>query len=237
MVDNFYVGAYWGSRGEPVDACAQRLARFLADLAATSPLLGSWFKTANSRRAALKRPIGASEESLRELLLAGRARRDDETRSVITELGFSVGMWNGQDVPVGLRVRCGAPVSVQGMTSNVVVMQLPTAEGDGLALYRREVALAVMRSVVAVWQPSWATWSGHRLRDAQDRQPGEVVTGWATYVADGDGVLTSRLPAEVTAERLGTGLLLVADGDADSASETTVLQVRSALGQALWVPT
>lgn len=230
MAETFYVGAYWGPRAEAVDACAERLARFLADLTQTSPLLGSWFKTASRRKAALKRPIEPAADQLRELLLAGQARRDDATRSVMSELGFAVDMWNGQDVQAGLRVRCGAPAVIQGMTSNTLVMQLPAAEGDALELYQRQAALAVMRSVVTVWQPSWSTWTSHRLRKAQEPQPGEVVTGWATYIADGGGVVTGRLPVGFTAEHLGNGLLLVAEGDADSASEASVLEMRSALG-------
>jgi hypothetical protein len=233
MAETFYVGAYWGPRAESVDACADRLAHFLTELAQASPVLGSWFKTASSRKAALKRPVEPSAEALRELLLAGRARRDDQDRSVMSELGFAADMWNGQDVQVGFRVRCGAPVAVQGMTSNTLVMQLPAAEGGALTLYQRQVALIVLRSVVTAWQPSWCTWTSHRLRKAQEPQPGEVVAGWGTYVADRDGVLTDRLPPGVTAEHVGAGLLLTADGDADVVSETTVSAVRGALGRAL----
>lgn len=233
MAETFYVGAYWGPRAEPVDACAERLAGFLTDLAQISPLLGSWFKTASSRKAALKRPIEPTTEQLRALLQAGQARRDDDARSVMSELGFAADLWNGQDILVGLRVRCGAPAAIQGMTSNTLVMQLPAAEGDAVTLYQRQVALAVIRAVVTAWQPSWSTWTSHRLRKVQEPQPGEVVAGWATYVADPKGVLAERLPAGATIEPHGTGLLLVAEGDADSVSESTVSAMRTALGRAL----
>jgi hypothetical protein len=233
VTETFYVGAYWGPRGEPVEGCARRLSIFLSALAEVDPLLASWLKTAGSRKAALKGQIDPTVDSLRELLLSGQARRDDASRSVMTELGYSADMWNGQSAQVGLRVRCGSPAEITGMTSNTLVMQFPAAEGDALALYRRETALAVLRSVVTAWAPSWCTWTSHRLRKAQEPQPGEVVVGWATYVADRDGVQVDRLPAGVTTKSLGDGLLLVADGDADSASEDTVSAVRAALGRAL----
>lgn len=233
MARTFYLGAYWGPRGEPVQDCAHRLADFLTALGAIDPLLGTWFQTARSRKAALKRPVDPSIEKLQELLLAGRPRLDDEDRTVMSELGYRVDFWNGQDIEIGLGIRCGAPVATPGMASNVLVMHLPTAEGSALTLYRRETALAVVRAVVTVWQPTWCAWSSHALRNAQGAQPGEVVTGWATYVADRDNVQTDRLPSEVTAEPLDDGLLLTADGDADSASEATVLAVRNALGRAL----
>ena len=233
MAESFYVGAYWGPRGESVDQCAERLSRLLVSLGEIDPRLGSWFKTGGSRKAALKRPVDPSIDALQELLLAGRLRRDNEARSVMSELGFRAGLWNGQDVEVGLSVRCGSPAAISGMTSNTLVMQLPLAEGEALALYRREVALEVLRSVVTAWQPSWCTWTNDSLRSAQNAQPGEVVAGWATYLADPDGVRTDRLPAKATTEPLGSGLLLVAEGDADSASEATVSTVRTALGRAL----
>lgn len=233
MAEAFYLGAYWGPRGEPVDQCAARLSRLLVSLGEVDPRLASWFKTGGSRKAALKRPVDSSVGTLQELLMVGRPRRDDDARSVMSELGFQVGLWNGQDVEVGLSVRCGSPAAIPGMTSNTLVMQLPPAEGDALALYRREIALAVLRSVVTAWEPSWCTWTSDSLRSAQDVQPGEVVAGWATYVADSDGMLTDELSTRATAEQLGTGLLLLAEGDADSASDVTVLAMRTALGRAL----
>lgn len=233
MADSCYLGAYWGSRGEPVQDCARRLADLLTALGDIDPLLTTWYEKSRSRKAALKRPVDLSPEELQALLLAGRSRLDDEDRTVITDLGYRAGLWNGQDIEVALNVQCGATIVNPMMSSNMVVMQLPQAEGDAVALYHRQTALAIVRAVVTVWQPSWCTWTSHALRNAQGAQPREVVAGWATYVADGASVLTDRLPAEVTTEPVGSGLLLTADGDADSASETTVLAIRDALGRAL----
>jgi len=232
VAESFHLGAYWGPRAESVDACAARLARFLAELAEVTPILGSWFKKAGSRKAALKHRIEPSVEELRRLLWGGRARRDFD-RSVISELGFSEFMWNGQDVEVGLSVSCGAYTTTPGLISNVVVLRLPEAEGEALELYQRRVALAVMRSAVTVWEPSWATWTNHRLREVQESLPGKVVVGWATYVAGCGGVPLGRLPAGTTVEQVGGGLLVVADGEAYSVSEATVLAIRAALGDAV----
>lgn len=231
-MDPFYLGAYWGPRGESVDQCAERLSWLLASLGDVDPKLSSWFKTGGSRKAALKRPVAPSVDALRDLLLAGRPRRDDEARSVMSELGFRVGLWNGQDVEVGLSVRCGSPAAIAGMASNTLVMQFPPAEGEAATLYRREAALAVMRAVVTAFEPAWCTWTSDALRTGQAAQPDEVVTGWATYVANPKGVRTDRLPSGTAAEALGSGLLLLADGDADSATEGTALALREVLGKA-----
>lgn len=232
-MEPYYLGAYWGPRGESADECAERLSLLLASLGNVDPRLTSWFKTGGSRKAALKRQVDPSIQALRELLLAGRPRRDDEIRSVMSDLGFRVGLWNGQEVEVGLSVRCGSPAAIAGMTSNTLTMQFPPAEGEAATLYRREVALAVVRAVVAAFEPAWCTWTSDVLRSVQCAQPNEIVIGWATYIANPKGVRTDRLPAGTTAESLGAGLLLQAEGDADSASEGTVLALREALGRAL----
>lgn len=81
---------------------------------------------------------------------------------MLTELGFSVGLWNGQAAEVGLSVLCGTPAAIPGMVSNTLVLNLPEAEGNALALYRRGAARAVLRAVVTAWQPSWCTWTNER---------------------------------------------------------------------------
>jgi len=233
VAEAFYVGAYWGPRGEPAGECARRLSGLLSELGAVDSLMASWFETGGSRKAALALSVDESAEGLQELLLAGRARRDDAGRSVMSELGYSASIWNGQKIQVGISVRCGLSAAVPGLAGNSLLIRLPAAGSDALALYGREPALAIMRAVVTSWQPEWATWTSHRLRKAQGAQPGEVVVGWSTYVADRIGVRADRLPANVTAEPLGIGVLLTAEGDADVVSESAVSDVRGALGRAL----
>lgn len=237
MPDAYYVGAYWGPRRESAADCAVRLSGFMALLANVHPLLSSWYKTGWSRQAALAHRIDPSVETLQELLLAGQNRGDDEERTVIADLGFSVGLWNGQEPEVGLTAHCGSWTAVPGLTPNSVVLDLPGAQGTGLALYDRETALRLIHAIVTTWQPSWCTYTSHQLRRAQGRNPDEVAVGWATYVANYDGARTHTLPAGVTAEPLEGGLLMTVDGDATSLSESSVIAVRSALGSALrWRP-
>jgi len=231
--DSYYVGGYWGPRAEPVDDCARRLAHFLSMLHGLHPLLASWYKTGGSRREAMAHRVDPSAETLQELLLAGQNRRDDEARTIIHDLGFSVDLWNGREPQAGLMAHCGSSAALSGPTSNHVVVDLPEPEGEGLALYDRDTALGLMRAVVTAWRPSWCTWANRPLRKAQARVRGEVVVGWSTYVADADGVRIDTLPAGVTAQRLEGGLLLTFDGDAVSASEPSVSDLRGALGSAV----
>ena len=45
------VGAYWDSRAESVEQCADRTARLIASLAAIDPLLTDWRETGLAQRA------------------------------------------------------------------------------------------------------------------------------------------------------------------------------------------
>lgn len=231
--ETFYVGAYWGPRGETVSQCAGRLWSLLASLGEADSLLSSWFKTGRSRGAALKQPINVSTERLRELLLEGQPNIADGLQDVMSDLGFRASLWTGQDVEVGLSVRCGSPLALSGVTSNALVLQLPVPEGDAMVMYRQEVALAIIRSIVTAWQPTWCTWTSDSLRNAQGAEPNEVIVGWATYLANSDGVTIDHLPAQAIAQRFGSGILILADGAPCSVSEVTVSAVRGALGRAL----
>lgn len=235
--DSFYVGGYWGPRSESVEDCSRRLSRFLTMLGGIHPLLASWYKTGGSRTEALVHSVDPSAQMLRELLLSGQNRRDDEARTIIPELGFSVDLWNGREPEAGLMVHCGSWAALPGATSNNVVVDLPGPQGEGLGLYDRDAALGLMRAVVEAWQPSWCVWTSRRLRRPQAAPRSEGAVGWSTYLKDMNGIRTASLPEGVTTQRLEGGLLVTFDGDAASTSEQSVSELRRALGSAVrWRP-
>ena len=228
MIETSYIGAYWGPRREPVDACAARLATFMESLTEIDPLLASWFETGYSLKSARAKKVEPHPSVLRELLLAGQARRDGAARSVVNDLGFRIGLWNGNDTQVGLSATCGAspPTTAFG---NRVVVNLPEAEGAAMSLYRRDTGFRLIQAVVAAWKPSWATWTNHRLRNAQQPKPGQVVVGWATYVPSQSPFPGGNLPPGVAVETLGTGVLITIRDDPVSVPESSALAVRDFL--------
>lgn len=230
--DSFYVGAYWGPREEPVEACARRLASFLSNLGDLHPLLATWYGTGASRRDALARRVDLSAAALQRLLLAGQNHRDDDG-TVIGDLGYSVALWNGQDSEVGLMAHCGAWATLAGPVSNSIILELPEPQGEGLALFDRDLALGVMRATVDAWQPSWCVWTSRHLIDAQGAGRTEGVVGWSTFLTSTNGLQTGSLPPKVTVERVDGGLLLTVEGAADSASPPSVSAIRRALGTAV----
>jgi len=225
ITDAFYAGAYWGARSEPLQSCSERLAQFLGDLARVHPLLGTWYLKGGSRTDALKHSIQPQAGPLASVLTVGRKRRDD--RSVIDELGFTVGLWNGSDISVGLMVTCGASSQ---RVSNAVVLNFPKAVGAAADLYSLEVADGVLRALVKSWEPMWATWTSNSLRRAQDAPSRTPVVGWLTYLAGERSAEVTRLTVDVSARPLANGTLLTIGSSVLDATEEKVTATRQALG-------
>jgi hypothetical protein len=225
MVEAFYLGAYWGSRSESSLECSERLQHCLTSLGQIDPALSSWFRRGASKAAA-KTPIELDLESLNELLIGGRSRRDFGGE-VIEELGFSVGLWNRAKPVIGLSTTVGAHPSFPGVL-NSFVLNFPPPETDALRLYEPGVAQAILEAVVEAWEPAWATWSSPSLRAAQGAGPREPVLGWMTYF---DAPATDALP-DLASRPLLQGRVIQIGAGAAAVNELDVLSLRQQLGNA-----
>lgn len=208
MVDAFYVGAYWGPRSESVGGCAQQLALCLSRLGEAHPALATWFRQGMSRaEASSGGPVGTSAEALESMLKAGRNRRDTDGQ-VISELGFSLSLWNNNPAEASFSVTCCIAPAVDFM-KNCFVLSLPKPVGVAAELYDPEIVRSVFCSVVDIWDPQWATFTNPSMREAQYKDHGHPIGGWMTYVS---GVRKAKVD-EVTglsAEEFSNGTLLVA---------------------------
>ncbi|WP_436500388.1 Imm52 family immunity protein [Actinokineospora sp. HUAS TT18] len=219
----FHVGAYWGSRPEPVEACAERLRRLLTGLAEAHPALATWYRK-GTRKSAATTPVAADPAALVELLNAGR-NRADVGGGVLAELGFSFGLWHRDPVEVGLAGTVGYHAGNPHLM-NSVVLDLPIPAGAGAELYDPAVAERVMAAIVSAWEPDWATWTSWPLREAQTTAPREPVAGWLTYLGPSRAAaLNGRTPATP----LGEGVLLSLGGPAASANPAAAVALRRGL--------
>jgi hypothetical protein len=221
---SFYVGAYWGDRKESAEECARRLSGCLTALTEVDPLLGSWRGLGRSRTTS-QTLVGTDAGSLEQLLLKGRNRRDAD-RSVIEELGFQVGMWNGQETEISLSASVGGYAGTPGL-SNAVVLKLPAPVGIARRLYGRQVAQRITEAIVESWEPNWATWASHPLQEVQDAPARTPVVGWLTYLSQAR--LAPDSAHTIGAEPLHGGWLVRAADDVDGVSGDVVLALRRSL--------
>lgn len=203
----FLLRAYWGARVETVDACAERLAGCLGDLADISEVFDGWFRKGGSKSAASRQSVGQTVGEMRQLLLAGKQRRDVDG-GVMDELGFSVSLWNRRSPAVAWSLTCGAsPAAGVGVLNHFVIDWPERAAGDASLVKDAQTARNVMLSVVRSWEPDWATWTSDALRDAQQAEPRQPVLGLLTYLSESRLVPSLEMP-ETTVERVGSGHLI-----------------------------
>lgn len=92
----FFLHASRGPRPRDIELCATDAIQLFSALRDLNPEIFRWKEPAKWKSAALKKPFLdlADPAVIRELLLKGR-NRTDVGRQVIEDLGFSIGLWNG----------------------------------------------------------------------------------------------------------------------------------------------
>lgn len=119
--ENPFVGAYWSAREEGRAECANRIVNFLRSLA-DEPLLSRWHLKGWTRKTAVA-PLELTVEGIAKRL---RQNHTDIPRRPIPDLGFSLGLWNGDGkASAGLMLTCGAYAQ---RVENSVVLSLPRQE-------------------------------------------------------------------------------------------------------------
>jgi Immunity protein 52 len=205
----WYAGGYWPARKEPVEACAARAERFLHGLAGIDSRLSAWFQ--RGRRPYPLEPIDVTAAGLVELFNAGRNRYDSDG-SVIEELGYRIGAWNGDpDDTVSLSIHCGS-FEPNPRISNSVVVELPRRCAAADRPTRQQAALDLMRLIAETWEPDWATLVSDELREAQGPRQRRPVLGWLTFLS-GDRGAVPPLEAPFRVEPFAGGsIVAVGDG-------------------------
>jgi hypothetical protein len=230
--DRYMLGAYWGARRESVEQCAGRLSAFLTDLAACDPALGRWYERASSFRQALARPVSPdSAGNLVQVLDRGR-NRTNVGRAVIEDLGFQIGLWNGQEAQKGsgLSIRCGLywKSSTPGVSiGNCVVLDLP----EDLGQLRTETRMTqALTATVSAWKPDWAGVMSRAAMNARGFDANVPFVDWMVFLPR----RVERLSPPSSVEELqgGTSIIVVqpTPPSEDSAEDLGVVsRVRKAI--------
>lgn len=176
--------AYWTSRGESAEDGAARLVRCLCQLQTLNPVLDRWYAKTRTRDE-MPREVEVTSEALTALLLRGQIRRE-QGGYAIPKLGYSAALWNGRgEDAADFSVTCGATASDIGVLNHFVVKLEPSSKPSEPIGCSMDLGAALIDAIVRAWEPDWATWSDHRLRDAQAAAPGQPILGWITYLKSG----------------------------------------------------
>lgn len=100
-----FVGTYWSERRESRDESAARLVRFLVAIAGQSSSLSTWFTKARTKATA-RTPLACNVSSISSHL---KVNRRDLGGDVMSELGFSLGIWNGGIASLSVTIGAYSP--------------------------------------------------------------------------------------------------------------------------------
>ncbi len=185
MADSFVVGAYWGSRSEMPEGCAQRLNQLLAGLKSLDPVFAGWF--AKGPSAGIDRTKNLSPADINDLAMRGVNRRDLGA-SPIPALGVRIGVWNGGregTTAVGISTRCGSFDESGGVPAlNSLLISLPNQGPDADRILNIEALEEMLEVVVRAYDPDWAVVASREHMKLWPSGPeGGPHAGWITYLS------------------------------------------------------
>ena len=190
MNTQFFLGAYWHARRESIDECTDRMHQMLSELSTCDEILATWYELGHSQKRALEKQINISNrECLLKLLDGGRHKRDTD-KTVIGELGFSAGLWNGggKGKEVSLMVTCGS-YSSNPHLGNCVTLNFPENLGK---LKQSKRMVAVLASVATAWEPDWAGVMSRNAMNERNFNARVPFVDWMIYV---NNRLISQVPS------------------------------------------
>lgn len=173
------VGAYWGPRRETIAQCAQRLGGFLETLSKHDKLLSRWYRLI-SRKDEEKKEWDFRRQDVRIKILGDFCSKDRGR-----DLGFQVGLWNGQEDTrkesraAGLSITCGLYTSHPGL-SNVCLLDLPEALPG---LTNPDKMVQILSTVVKHWEPDWGGVTSSASLQARNLRPADVYVDWIFFAS------------------------------------------------------
>jgi hypothetical protein len=179
MDGRVYIAGYWGARPESAVDCARRLNEWLISLVPVHPSLDAWRPTSWHPRAHSR--FVPTTANIVKRLEDGKNRNDVAGRE-IPELGFSVGLWNGNErLSAGIGVVCGGCDDYAGLNS--VVLDLPRYALEVKGLYELLSARMLLEKTAVSWETDWAVATSDELRASRKWLPRQPVVGWLTYLS------------------------------------------------------
>jgi hypothetical protein len=228
---------YWGNRPESAEECARRALRLFAGLSRCDALFTTWYGLGRARKDALAHRLDVSDtSSLKELLERGRNRRDAD-RTVIEELGFGLGAWNGGvgGAESSLHLSCGSYASTPAAwIPNSCVLDLPSDAPASERLLTVAALLRIIEVMAAAWDPDWGVVMSTAFQQmVPSGEVGAPVVGWLTYL----GLPPQSLPALPVGVRVAAlsegGSTIIATEERFTVTEPRHLQAAAAITNAL----
>jgi hypothetical protein len=199
-IDTYTLGAYWGSRAEPLSDVAQKALQTLTELRDIDVQFLKYYRRANSRKKALEKGLSLDQESVKQMCVE-MIKKGELGADGFAKMGFLFGVWTGQEEAEssGINFNVGHKFETPYL-SNVCYIDLPYEGPASIRLLQRELSKSILGILVKIWKPDYAVLTSRHLRDKLDI--GNQI-GWITYRNTIKEV--PRLGEGVSYERDGSG--------------------------------
>ena len=218
MTDRYSIRAYWGSRKEGMDVCADRLLDFFLKMESQVGIGCSWYQKGKSFRQALKLGVNVLErETLMKLLNSG-VNRKDFSKEVIVDLGFHVALWNGKKEKevASLSINCGSYCQTPGIGGNRVLFDLPEDLGS---LSKSEQMLKLFTLILDVWEPERACVCSDDAAEDRNFNAKRPFVDWIVFVP-GAFLEAKNFPQAFRVLPAHSGTIIVVEPEAPNSSST-----------------
>ena len=235
------ITARWPVRYASLDQSADKIFALLALLAQISPLLTDWINPGQSReRESYRDARITTAESIATHLQKGQNRTDTDGR-ILTELGYSLTLWNGREnVAESAKLRVTIGVTALRM-HNVITLTLPPQDAAP-NVYTEKALNTLVGGIIQIFEPEELIWSDRHIRQSQmspDRlsEDGTLIlgslegreVGWVTYLRNVNHLHNVKLPAIAQCRRLGNGSIIVLGTGPTAPTLNDISDLRKAL--------
>lgn len=178
MIESFYIGAYWGSRGEPLAQVRDKILQTLQKLAEIDEQFLNWYEGGTSRKQALEKKVSIDAGTIERLCLA-MVKKGELDEKGFSAMGFLFGIWSGHldDQSSSITFSVGKSFTSPHLSNSCVL----TVPFEGVArerLLQTEKAKKIVAVLVGIWHPDYAVFTSHQLRDKLNAAN---KVGWITY--------------------------------------------------------
>ena len=139
-----FVGVYWSVRADEISHCTTKAMEHFRLLADTDEGLKRWFHLGRRKPKASDEVDVTSAEAVGRLW---RVNRRDSDRSVITELGWTLSLWNGEinGLSAGASLHCGSTFK---RVSNSAYLDI---SGESIRSIDDDTAIELLKELVELW--------------------------------------------------------------------------------------
>lgn len=169
-----FIGVYWGPRKEGRNECAERICEFFIRLRQLHPVFMAWYSKGRSSKT-IKQPLDLSKEQIGRILKTNNRDSDD---SAISELGFNIGVWNGEpERAVSFNATSGA---YSDIVNNYAVLEFDS-NWDAAGVLTQNRLRDVLETLVELFDPERGLVTNHDyFNEAGDGAPW-TTRGWLVY--------------------------------------------------------